>query len=157
MAASGYGYAVIFGVILMKMKQLMEKATFGLYAAPPAPPNKDYNAYVIDIDNRNTGTWETLEDKMIPKDSRLRELWGYEAHLLKRNGSLQTIDAPFEVVSDKTTSNLYGALSPPSSAVEKVIKLDKVPWYKTKDLPYLIIIVICLILLFLFFFGGGGR
>ena len=98
---------------------------------------------------------EYLDDSKIPGDSLLRSYGRKEVHYLKRDGeNIEVINPEMKIIPGETPSDLYEALV--CSDVEIVFGAEATPWYKSKNIPYIIVIGIGVLLLFMMVGGGGG-
>ena len=96
-----------------------------------------------------------IKDDLIPSDSNSKRFRKDMAHFLKREGEvLSTIDRDMVIIKGEMPSDLYEALVCPDLDVIYGVGVD--PWYKSKNLPYIIIICAGVFLLFLMVAGGGG-
>ena len=111
-------------------------------------------ALVVDV-KKGMGE-EYIDDGSIPEDSPLRRYGKKVVHYLKRDGEkkLETINPEMKIIPGEMPSDLYEALVCPE--VEVVYGAEATPWYKTKNMPYIIVISIGIFLLFLMVAGGGG-
>lgn len=112
------------------------------------------NTLLVDLKKRDWGLCHVVEDADILKDSPLRLFRGKMVHYLQkdRNDKLGVINPELEIIYGETPADLYEALVCPD--VEIVYGAEKQPWYKSPNMPYVIVIAIGVFLLFLL---GGAQ
>ena len=136
-------------------RYLSDLIPYNLYKWIPFKKKQDINAYVIDWDKREAD-WDKVDIAKIEGFSPLRRSKDKVFSLLLKTNNITTVINPkFSINSGEMPSFLYSALAPPGKYIEKSFGLKGSPWYKSKNLPYIVILCICLFLMFLFYFAGG--
>ena len=96
-----------------------------------------------------------IEDSLVPDGSNTKRYLEDMVHYLRREGeTITVIDPEMIIVKGEMPSDLYEALVCPDLDVIYGVGVN--PWYKSKNLPYIIIICAGVFLLFLMVAGGGG-
>ena len=129
--------------------------SYDLWKWVPFQKKQEINAYVIDWDKRE-GDWDKIDIAKIDGFSPLRRYEDKVFHLiLKKDSKLTPIAPPFTITPGEMPGDLYEALACSAEDLEITFGLKGAPWYKSKNLPYIIILCVSLFLLFLFYFAGG--